>query len=341
MADPQSTRAGLTHLDAEGRVRMVDVGDKAVTTRTATAEGIFRTRPEVVTMVAGDELGKADVLATARLAGIGAAKKTSELIPLCHQIPLNSVKVQFDLDHEAGEIRVQATAKTTGRTGVEMEALTAVSVAGLTLHDMVKAVDPLATMDGVRLASKSGGKRGDWTRENDDDNDVFPSTNSEPSAIESGRSGVVVVSSTASARGDRADTTGPAIESWLRERGFAPVEVHVVADADVAIAVTEQVRRSPAVLLTTGGTGVAPDDRTPEATAPHLTLELPGVAEAMRARGLAATPTAAMSRGLVGFAGRTLVANLPGSTGGVRDGLAVLDELLEHLLEVHAHGGGH
>lgn len=342
MADPQ-----LTHLDAEGRVRMVDVGDKAVTTRTATAEGIFRTRPEVVTMVAGDELGKADVLATARLAGIGAAKKTSELIPLCHQIPLNSVKVHFDLDVGAGEIRVVATAKTTGKTGVEMEALTAVSVAGLTLHDMVKAVDPLATMDGVRLAAKTGGKRGDWTRgaENhdyDDDNvDAQTGHPARPAAIEKGRTGVVVVSSTAASRGDRTDTTGPAIESWLVERGFSPVEVHVVPDADIAVALTEQIRRSPAVLLTTGGTGVAPDDRTPEATAPHLTLALPGVAEAMRARGLAATPTAAMSRGLSGFAGRTLVANLPGSTGGVRDGLAVLDDLLEHLLEVHADGGGH
>ena len=357
MADLQPTppaSTGLTHLDAEGRVRMVDVGDKAVTTRTATAEGTFRTRPEVVTMVAGDELGKADVLATARLAGIGAAKKTSELIPLCHQIPLNSVKVHFDLDSDTGEIRVVATAKTTGRTGVEMEALTAVSVAGLTLHDMVKAVDPLATMDGVRLAAKSGGKRGDWTRESDDDDNAAHSDDratgsapgqdghpARPAAIDEGRTGVVVVSSTAATRGDRTDTTGPAIESWLVERGFSPVEAPVVADADIAVALTEQVRRSPAVLLTTGGTGVAPDDRTPEATAPHLTLALPGVAEAMRARGLAATPTAAMSRGLAGFAGRTLVANLPGSTGGVRDGLAVLDDLLEHLLEVHADGGGH
>ncbi|HHX84665.1 MAG TPA: bifunctional molybdenum cofactor biosynthesis protein MoaC/MoaB [Actinomycetales bacterium] len=325
----------LTHLDAEGRVRMVDVGDKAVTTRTATAEGVFRTRPDVVRRVAGDELGKADVLATARLAGIGAAKRTSELIPLCHQIPLNSVKVHFELDEPAGAIHVSATATTTGRTGVEMEALTAVSVAGLTLHDMVKAVDPLATMDGVRLAAKSGGKLGDWTREGGDDDVAV--TAHDPAA----RSGVVLVSSTAAAHGRREDATGPEIEAWLLERGFGPVEVHVVADADVAVAVAEQVRRAPTVLVTTGGTGVAPDDRTPEATAPHLTLELPGVAEAMRARGASVTPMAAMSRGLVGFAGRTLVVNLPGSTGGVRDGLSVLDDLLDHLLDVHARGGGH
>src|SRR5699024_7521947 len=194
MTDPQ-----LTHVDPEGRVRMVDVGAKAVTSRTATAEGVFRTRPDVVRMVAGDELGKADVLATARLAGIGAAKKTSELIPLCHQIPLSSVKVHFDLDPEAGEIHVVSTAKTTGRTGVEMEALTAVSVAGLTLHDMVKAVDPLATMDGVRLAAKTGGKRGDWSRASGaatggvDDDEVASGS----------RTGVVLVSSTAAAAGGR------------------------------------------------------------------------------------------------------------------------------------------
>lgn len=339
----------LTHLDSEGRVRMVDVGNKAVTTRTATAEGVFRTRPEVVRMVAGDELGKADVLATARLAGIGGAKKTSELIPLCHQIPLNSVKVNFDLENaEAGEIHVSATAKTTGRTGVEMEALTAVSVAGLTLHDMVKAVDPLATMDGVRLGAKTGGKRGNWTRGGEETGGNGADSTGEGAVAETalatvseGRTAVVVVSSTAAAGGDREDTTGPAIRSWLEDRHFAPVEVRVVADAEVAIALAEQIRREPAVLLTTGGTGVAPDDRTPEATAPHLTLELPGVAEAMRARGLVATPTAAMSRGLAGFAGRTLVANLPGSTGGVSDGLAVLDDLLDHLLDVHARGGGH
>ncbi len=341
MAEPKAGDA-LTHLDSEGRVRMVDVGDKAVTTRTATAEGVFRTRPDVVRMVAGDALGKADVLATARLAGIGAAKRTSELIPLCHHLALNSVGVHFDLLDELGEIHVVVTAKTTGRTGVEMEALTAVSVAGLTLHDMVKAVDPLATMDGVRLAAKTGGKRGNWSRAAETDTS---STDHAPLGgadfDQDVRSAVVLVSSTAAARGRREDTTGPAIESWLLEKDFGPVEVNVVADEDVSDAVTAQLRREPTVLLSTGGTGVAPDDRTPEATAPHLTLGLPGVAEAMRARGLAATPTAAMSRGLAGFAGRTLVVNLPGSTGGVRDGLAVLDELLDHLLDVHARGGGH
>ncbi len=152
----------LSHLDDQGRVRMVDVGHKAVTRRTATASGEFLSTPEVIGLVRADGLPKADVLATARLAGILAAKRTWELIPLCHQIPLSSVTVDFELT--AASILVTATAATTGQTGVEMEALTAVSVAGLTLHDMVKAKDPAAVMTNIRLDTKDGGKTGHWSR---------------------------------------------------------------------------------------------------------------------------------------------------------------------------------
>ncbi|MCU1525210.1 MAG: bifunctional molybdenum cofactor biosynthesis protein MoaC/MoaB, partial [Microbacteriaceae bacterium] len=148
--------SGLSHLDADGRARMVDVGDKAVTARTATATGRLITRADVVALVRADDLPKADVLATARIAGISGAKKTSELIPLCHPIALTSVKVDFDFTEDS--ILVVATAKTTGQTGVEMEVLTAVAIAGLTLHDMVKAVDPAATLSDVRLEQKTGGK---------------------------------------------------------------------------------------------------------------------------------------------------------------------------------------
>jgi len=154
----------LTHLDSDGRARMVDVGGKPETDREAVARGRFVTTPEVIRLVAADDLPKADVLATARIAGIGGAKRTSELIPLCHPLPLNSVRVDFELDAEAGAIDIEVVARTHGRTGVEMEALTAVAVAGLTLHDMVKAVDPAAVMTDVRLIDKTGGKSGHWTR---------------------------------------------------------------------------------------------------------------------------------------------------------------------------------
>ena len=150
----------LSHLDADGRARMVDVGDKAVTKRSATATGRFTTTPEVIALVKADDLPKADVLATARIAGIQGAKRTSELIPLAHALALSSVSVDFEF--VAASILITATAKTTGQTGVEMEALTAVSVTLLTIYDMAKAIDKAMTITGIRLLTKTGGKSGDW-----------------------------------------------------------------------------------------------------------------------------------------------------------------------------------
>ncbi|WP_433267840.1 cyclic pyranopterin monophosphate synthase MoaC [Actinosynnema sp. CS-041913] len=152
----------FSHLDGTGAARMVDVSAKEPTTRTAVASGVLRTIDEVVALLGSDGLPKGDALATARIAGIMAAKRTSELVPLCHPIALTSVAV--DLELGAAEVRITATVRTTDRTGVEMEALTAVSVAGLTLHDMVKSVDPAATLDAVRVERKEGGKTGLWVR---------------------------------------------------------------------------------------------------------------------------------------------------------------------------------
>ncbi|MFF1877624.1 bifunctional molybdenum cofactor biosynthesis protein MoaC/MoaB [Leifsonia sp. NPDC058230] len=330
----------LTHLDGDGRARMVDVGGKPETARIAVARGRFVTTPEVVRLVRADDLPKADVLATARIAGIGGAKRTSELIPLCHPLPLNAVSIDFELDAEAGTIDIEVTAKTTGRTGVEMEALTAVAVAGLTLHDMVKAVDPAASLTDVRLAFKSGGKRGEWRRH---DEAAAPAAAPADSIapVHPAPSAVVLVSSTRAAAGESEDTTGPVIAAWLDGSGFPDPVVRVVADADIAVAVRDAVAAHPAVVITTGGTGVAPGDRTPEATAAVLDRELPGVAEALRARGLASTPMAALSRGLAGVSGETIVVNLPGSRGGVADGLAVLGDLLPHLVDQVRGSAGH
>jgi cyclic pyranopterin phosphate synthase len=152
----------LSHTDATGAARMVDVTDKDVTSRTATATGTFRTTAEVVALISSDGLPKGDALSTARIAGIMAAKRTPDLVPMCH--PLAVTGVTLDLALGVSTVDVTATVRTTGRTGVEMEALTAVAVAGLTLHDMVKAVDPAAVMDGVRVLTKSGGKSGEWAR---------------------------------------------------------------------------------------------------------------------------------------------------------------------------------
>jgi cyclic pyranopterin phosphate synthase len=153
----------LSHLDEDGAAHMVDVTAKAATARTALAAGFVRTTAEVISLIAAGGLPKGDALATARIAGILAAKRTSDLIPLCHPLALTGIDVGFTIGRT--EIELTATVRTTDRTGVEMEALTAVTVAALTLYDMIKALDPAACLDDIRVVRKEGGKTGVWTRE--------------------------------------------------------------------------------------------------------------------------------------------------------------------------------
>lgn len=157
--------ADLTHFDAEGRARMVDVSTKAETDRVAVAGGRVRMLPETLARVRAGTIGKGDVLAVARLAGIMAAKRTADLIPLCHPLALTSVEVDLMVSEEESTVEITATCRLKGRTGVEMEALTAVSVAALTVYDMCKAIDRGMVVEGIRLLHKSGGKSGTYEAE--------------------------------------------------------------------------------------------------------------------------------------------------------------------------------
>ncbi len=154
--------ARLTHLDDQGRAAMVDITEKAATQREASAEGCVRMQPETLALITAGDMPKGDVIATARIAGIQAAKRCADLIPLCHPLMLSKVAVDFSFDTTASQVRIRATCKLRGSTGVEMEALTAVSVAALTLFDMCKAVDPGMQIGDIRVLKKQGGKSGRW-----------------------------------------------------------------------------------------------------------------------------------------------------------------------------------
>jgi cyclic pyranopterin phosphate synthase len=163
----------LTHLDEQGQARMVEVGGKEATRRVAVARGEVSMRPETLELILGGKVSKGEVFGTARIAGIMAAKKTSDLIPLCHPLMLTGVDVIFRPDREQSKVEIEARVRLTGQTGVEMEALTAVSVAGLTIYDMCKAVDREMVIGAVRLVHKSGGKSGTFERAGEKDWEVI------------------------------------------------------------------------------------------------------------------------------------------------------------------------
>jgi cyclic pyranopterin phosphate synthase len=156
--------SGLTHLDDSGRARMVDVSDKAITQREATARAVVSMQPETARLIGAGQMAKGDVLAVAQVAGVMAAKRTPDLIPLCHPLPISGVEMTFDLDVERARLEIHATVRVTGRTGVEMEALTAAAVAALTVYDMCKAVDRGMSIGQVELLHKIGGKSGEFVR---------------------------------------------------------------------------------------------------------------------------------------------------------------------------------
>jgi len=159
----KSSEPALTHLDARGNAQMVDVTDKDITERVARAEAYVHMQPQTLALIEQGGHKKGDVIAVARIAGIQAAKKCSDLIPLCHPLMLTKVSVEFEIDSANSRIRIESLCKLAGRTGVEMEALTAVSVAALTLYDMCKAVDRGMVIDNIRVLQKRGGKSGDWS----------------------------------------------------------------------------------------------------------------------------------------------------------------------------------
>lgn len=291
---------------------MVDISRKIRTLRFAAAEALVRAPKRAVEMAFSGELPKGEAISVAKVSAIQAAKMTSMLIPYCHQVKLTHIDVSFEQTDDG--IRVVATASAIDRTGVEMEALVAASVAALTLYDMLKSVESEIEIRSIKLLSKRGGIT-DFAEQ-----------------LETKlRSGVIVVSDSAYC-GKRSDASGIAIVNRLSELGISVVHYLVLPDDEGRIA-DELVRlcddEKLDIIFTTGGTGIGPRDRTPEATAKVIERELEGVAEAMRSYGSERTPLAALSRAKVGIRGSTIIVNLPGSERAVNESL---DALLPWLL---------
>ena len=330
-----------THLDPDGAPRMVDVGAKPVTARRAVATATVRMRPDTLGTLLDGGGPKGDALVTARLAGIAGAKRTADLIPLCHPLPLDRVDVEITPDRDAGTLQVTAEARATARTGVEMEALTAASVAALTLYDMAKALQRDIVIERVELLEKEGGTSGAYRA----------GSLGTAARLEAGQTAeasaahevAVVTCSNRAAAGERDDTSGPAVVDALRDAGFdvAPEPLIVADDANlIATTLADLAAAGHRLVVTTGGTGLTPTDVTPGATRHVIDRELPGLAELMRAAGRDSTPMAALSQAVAGARGACLIVNVPGSVRGATESLAALLPVLRHALD-QLSGGDH
>jgi cyclic pyranopterin monophosphate synthase len=300
---------------------MRDISRKVTTLRTAKAKAIIRVSPATVDLIRQNKTPKPDCLAVARVAAVQAAKNTSQIIPYCHPLPVAYVGVNFQLDEDAIEIEVEV--KALYRTGVEMEALTAASVAALTIYDMAKMVDDFMRIESVLLIEKRGGK----------------SSHKRSSSEETPYKAAVFVMSDSIAAGKAEDVSGKLIVQRLKDEGLEVVEYTIIPDDESAIlpAIRHAADDTKVdLIVTTGGTGVSPRDNTPESLARLIERELPGVTEAIRAYGQERNPYSMLSRASAGVRNRTVIVSLPGSEGGVKDGMDAIFPAIFHAFKMLA-----
>ena len=289
---------------------MVDVTDKVVTTRIAKAEGKIFMLPETILAIQNDALPKGNVLTTAKISGIQSAKKTAEIIPMCHQLNLSFVDIEFEM--QVNVILIKSIVKTKEATGVEMEALSAVSSAALTIYDMCKAVDKTMIIGEIKLVKKVGGKS---------DNVVEYRPNV----------GVITLSDSISS-GQGEDKSGPILIDGFSNVGCVVNHHEIFPDGSEKLVPTIQdwVKDGVELIITTGGTGLGPRDLTIETLEKIFDSKLPGVEQALHAYGRGKVTTAMLSRLIAGVVDGAIVICLPGSTGAAKDALKVLIPTVFH-----------
>ena len=302
---------------------MYDIGWKYDTLREASAQAKILLSKESIQAIKEGKVPKGDVLSVARTAGIIAAKRTGEIIPLCHNIPVDHVSIDFELGEN--EMIIRSNVKSVWKTGVEMEALTAVAVASLTVYDMLKPIDENIIISEIKLLYKKGGKS-DFKAELE----------------RKIRAAIVVISDSVSA-GTREDRSGRVIEEELKKWNVEVVSYKILPDEMDQIE-KELIRLADDLkvdlILTTGGTGLGPRDVTPEATKKVIEKEVPGIIEAARMYGQRRTPLSMLSRAIAGVRKNTLIINMPGSPRAAREYMTVLFPAIFHAY-LMLEGGGH
>ena len=316
---------------------MRDITHKQITLRTAKAIGIIFCSPATVELIKNDKLPKGNLFDVARAAGFVGAKSTPQLLPHCHPVSIDGMDIQFEfLDigiHTAyfdqsvfnkTGIVITGEAKSIGRTGIEMEMLTAVSVAALEIYDMLKPVDKQLEIGSIKLLDKKGGKS---------DREKYV-TNTPTCAI--------LVCSDSTAAGNREDSSGKLVQQMLEAANASVIHFSILPDEKEKIQqqVKQWVAQDIQFIFTTGGTGLGPKDNTTEAVKEIIERNAPGIAEAMRNYGQMRTPLAMMSRSIAGSIGNTLIVTLPGSTGGVRESLEAIIPAVFHARKMML-GEGH
>lgn len=303
---------------------MIDITHKPTTLREAIATALVTvSSPATIVALKEKRVPKGDVLESARVAALFGVKKTHELIPDCHPLPIEHATCTFDVGDQ--EIIITMRVRTIYRTGVEVEAMHGASVAALTIYDMLKPIDKGVVIAGIKLLEKTGGKS-DWK-------DRFDTP----------VKAAVLVISDGVASGKKEDKAGVAIAERLKALGVEAGATTIVPDEPEQIAARVQAwaHTGMDLILTTGGTGLSPRDRTPEAIAPILDREVPGIMEAARSYGQERMPWAMMSRGIAGMVGRTLVITLPGSTRGAQETMDALFPFVLHVVKVQEHAFRH
>ena len=315
---------------------MIDVGNKMPTHRLAVATGVIEIGAEAFALIRDRTLPKGDALTLAEIAGITGAKRACDVIPLCHPLGLDHVKLITELLPETHAVRVYCYASADAKTGVEMEALAGVNAALLTIYDLCKMVEPALRISDVHLLLKFGGKKGLWLSPSGVPKWILESVTPSQEKQLSGRQVAVLTMSDRAFNGEYEDKSGAVLKELLSDAGAEIVDYRIVPDDKIPI--QECIRsivakHQPALIMCTGGTGVAVRDVTPEAVRELCEREIPGVGELLRSDGAKHTPYSWSSRSMAGIISNTIIITLPGNPNAVKEGMdALLPLLVPHLI---------